>query len=234
MTTIYPYKTLRSWGNDLWTLDGSWKKSPLPRRMTVVRHSSGQLAIHSAIRLRDEDYAELDALGTVALILVPSRLHADEARFYAERYPQAKLFAPARLAALLRDRLGRVDGDYGRWPAEWSSELVALQTNGTKMDEALFWHRPSRTLIVTDLVFHFVDELTGFPRLMMRWNGVLGRLGPSRIFRWFFLADRKALRQSLQPLRNWDFDRIVMSHGTVVELDGKRKLVDSFAAARLI
>jgi hypothetical protein len=202
--------------------------------MTVVRHTEGELAIHSAIRLKDEDHARmLDPLGAVTLILVPSRLHADEARFYAERYPRARVLVPSPVRARCAAKLPRIDGTYDdAWPATWSSELRVLQVEGTKMGEAIFLHVPSRTMIVTDLVIHFMpDELTGFTRTLMKWNGVVGRIGPSRIFRWFFLQDRAAFARSLQAVRTWEFDRIVLSHGTIVERDGKRRFLEGFGGS---
>lgn len=62
--------------------------------MTVIRHSGGELA--------------LDALGRVSLILVPSSMHADEARYYAERYPQAAVLVPAPVLERCRAKLPRV------------------------------------------------------------------------------------------------------------------------------
>jgi hypothetical protein len=227
---IYPYEPLRDLGHGLFTMDGRWRRSPFRRRMTVIRRSDGELAIHSAIRLEDPDYARiLDPLGRVGLILVPNSLHGDEARFYAERYPGAKVLVPEPVRSKCAAKLSRVDGTIGEdWPAAWTSELRALQVEGTRMGEAIFLHVPSRTLVVTDLVFHFTDELTGFSKTMMTWNGVVNRLGPSRIFRWFFLKDREALRRSLRPVKGWDFDRIVMAHGTIVHVDGKRRLLEGF------
>jgi hypothetical protein len=227
---IHPYEPLHAHGFGLYTMDGRWKKSPFKRRMTVVRHTSGEIAIHSAIRLEDADYGRiLDSLGRVTTILVPNRLHADEARFYAERYPEAQVLVPRPVRERCAVKLPRVDGTFDdAWPARWAGELRALQVEGTRMGEALFLHVPSRTLVVTDLVFHFTDELTGFTRTLMRWNGVVDRVAPSRIFRGFFVADRAALARSLAPLEDWDFERIVMSHGTIVEQDGKRRWLDGF------
>jgi pimeloyl-ACP methyl ester carboxylesterase len=228
---LQPYEDLRPIAPGLHCMDGRWKKSPFKRRMTVLGHSSGALAIHSAIRLRDEDYATvLDPLGRVELILVPSSLHGDEARYYAERYSQARVLVPAPVREKCAAKLPRVDGTIAEsWPPSWAAELKPLQVEGTRMGEAVFLHVPSRTLVVTDLVLHFTDELSGFARSMMRWNGALGRVGPTRIFRWYFLTDRDAFARSLQALRDWDFDRIVMSHGTIVEHDGKRRLLEGFA-----
>jgi hypothetical protein len=228
---IHPYEPLREVGPGLWCMDGRWKKSPFKRRMTVIRSANGELAVHSAIRLLDADYgAILDPLGRVTLILVPSSLHGDEARFHAERYSQASVLVPAPVRAACAARLSRVDGTIAEhWPASWAGELRPLQLEGTRMGEAIFLHVHSRTLIVTDLVFHFTDELTGLPRMLMRWNGVLDRLGPSRMFRWYFLKDREAFARSLRPVKDWDFDRVVMSHGTIVETDAKRTFLESLA-----
>ena len=227
---IHPYESLVDHGAGLYTLDGSWRKSPIKRRMTVIRRGDGALAIHSAIGLIDADYGKLlDPLGRVALIVVPSSLHGDEARLYAERYPQATVLVPGPVRNKCAAKLPRVDGTIGEdWPATWASELRALQVEGTKMGEAIFLHVPSRTLVVTDLVFHFTDELTGFAKTLMTWNGVVNRLGPSRIFRWFFLKDREALKRSLQPVKGWDFERVVMSHGTIVHRGGKRRFLEGF------
>jgi len=229
------YEPLRTIGAGLHCMDGCWQKSPLKRRMTVIRHSRGELAIHSAIRLRDDDYARiLEPLGRVTLIVVPNRLHGDEARWYAERYPAARVLVPRPVRDACAAKLPRVDGTIEHdWPSSWADELRGLQVEGTRMGEALLWHLPSRTLVATDLVFHFTDELRGFARLLMRWNGVVGRVGPSRIFRWFFLTDRAALVASLAPVKTWEFDRIVMSHGTLVEREGKRRFLEGFAALGL-
>lgn len=227
---IHPYEPLRLVDRDIWCLDGRWKRSPFKRRMTVVRRSGGELAIHSAIRLREPDYEALEQLGRVALILCPNTLHADEAHYYAERYGQARVLVPRPAREVLSAKLPRIDGTFeDSWPAEWNQTLQVLQVEGTRMHEALFWHLPSRTLIATDLVFHFTDELSGPTRWLMTLNGVVGRLAPSRIFRWYFMTDRVALMRSLQPVKQWDFERVIMSHGTVLDRDGKRSWLHSFS-----
>lgn len=227
---IYPYEPLRPIDKDIWCLDGSWKRSPFKRRMTVVRRTNGELAIHSAIRLHEQNYEALERLGRVALILCPNTLHADEARYYAERYREARVLVPRPARDVLLARLPRIDGTFeDAWPADWNQTLRVLQVEGTKMHEALFLHVPSRTLIATDLVFHFTNELSGLTRWLMTLNGVVGKLAPSRVFRWYFMTDRSALVRSLQPVKQWDFERVIMSHGTILDRDGKQSWLRGFA-----
>ena len=80
----------------------------LPRRMTAVRLSSGDLAIFSAIALREPDMAELEAFGRPAFLIVPSVRHRLDAPGYAQRYPNMTVVAP-RAGATKIGEVVRVD-----------------------------------------------------------------------------------------------------------------------------
>jgi hypothetical protein len=43
------------------------------------------------------------------------------------------------------------------------------------------------------------------------------------------MKDRAAARASIERILEWDFDRIVISHGEVTERDGKRQFQQAFA-----
>jgi len=58
--------------------------------------------------------------------------------------------------------------------------------------------------------------------------GVLDHLAPSRMFR-LFLRDRQAARQSLERILAWDFDRVIVSHGDIVETGGGNQFRQAFA-----
>ena len=42
------------------------------------------------------------------------------------------------------------------------------------------------------------------------------------------IKDKSAFRASLARVMQWDFDRVVMSHGRVLETDGKAQMKKSF------
>ena len=65
-------------------------------------------------------------------------------------------------------------------------------------------------------------------RTLMRINGAWGHFGPSRLMKTM-VKDRAALRRSIDALLDWDFDRIVLSHGDIVEAEGKNALRTAFA-----
>ena len=61
----------------------------------------------------------------------------------------------------------------------------------------------------------------------MRLNGVYGHFGPSRILR-AMVKDRPALRAALDHIRMWDFDRVIVSHGEVLEYGGKQAMLTQY------
>jgi hypothetical protein len=58
--------------------------------------------------------------------------------------------------------------------------------------------------------------------------GATGRFGTHRLIR-LAIRDRKATRRSLDRILAWDFERVVMSHGEVLETGGRHALERAFA-----
>src|SRR4051812_42123121 len=103
-SSIQPYDSFKLIAPDLYCLDGEWFDTPLRRRMTIMRLKSKGLVIHNAIRLKDEDYAKLDALGQVEVIIAPNAFHGSDSHFYKKHYPLAKLFvSPAAARSISKE-----------------------------------------------------------------------------------------------------------------------------------
>ena len=99
------------------------------------------------------------------------------------------------------------------------------------MEEHAVYHRRSRTLIVADLLFNFGPDAPLWTRLLML--GAVGRKhdpGMARSMR-MTVKDDAALRRSLAAVEAWDFDRIIVGHGEVVDTDGKRLFREALTAA---
>ena len=110
-------------------------------------------------------------------------------------------------------------------PAAWGDELIALEIEGVpSMRETLFFHRPSRTLIVCDLVFNFGKDEPVWTEVLL-WAAVGGEHHPgmSRAFK-LAIKDEARFKESMATMMAWDFDRVVVGHGDVIESGGKEKL----------
>lgn len=226
---LQPYDPVRELAADLFCVDGEWYGSPFKRRMTVVRLRDGSLVIHSAIRMAPADLEKLDRLGRVGFLVIPNVFHYSEAPFYSRRYPQAKVFVPEKL----RDKSAKIVPVAGTLERDWplNEELPCVSFEGTLAAESVFVHRASRTLIVTDMAFNV--SASDFTRpieklLFGKWNGILDVFGPSKLTKNVAARDRGAVAAALRKLGALDFDRVVMSHGRIVESNGKRLFFEGY------
>jgi hypothetical protein len=185
--------------------------------MTVVRLSGGRLFVHSPTSLGESTRRELDRLGEVAYVVSPNKIHNRAIAQYIEAFPEARFFAspglPERRPEL---RFSAVLGDRPR--PEWEAELDQIATAGNVFfSEILFLHRASRTLVVADLIENF-DERTAsrFGRLLAALAGVPSRPVASPEFR-LYTSDPEAAAESFRRARQWDFERIVLAHGALIE-----------------
>lgn len=200
----------------------------LPARTTVVRTEGGGLALISPVPIDDRRAAELARLGEVRWLVAPNLLHHLYLAEAHARYPDARVIAPRGLATKRPDL--RIDATLdGPLPPELAACLDVLPIGGAPLvDEHLFFHRPTRTLVVTDLVFH-VTEPRGLVTHLVLWLvGCHRRLAQSRSWR-FFVRDRAAYASSLAPVLALDTETLVVAHGEVVREDARARLARALA-----
>lgn len=205
-----------------WTLDSPLRVGGLPMgtRTSVVRLASGGLFLHSPSSLAGGAKRAIEALGEVEVIAAPNCFHYFFVQENVDAWPDARLF----LAPGLRERRpklppGEVLGDEA--PSALAPDFEQHVVAGApRMGEVVFFHPGSRTLLLTDLAFNMRQVDGGIARFALKLMGAYGRFGPSRLARSFF-KDREALRASLDRILAWDFDRIVVTHGEVVESGGR-------------
>jgi hypothetical protein len=197
-------------------------------RMTVIRLPGGELLLHSPVRLDDATRAALDDLGPVRWIVGPSTVHHFFLGDYVEAYPDAQLVGVPGLPEKRRDlRFRHVLHEDSSLPFDGALERL-LFAGAPLLNEVVFLHPPSRTLVLTDLAFNVPAGGPNRARLFHWLVGATGHFGPHRIVR-FGIRDRAAARHSLEVVLSWDFDRVVVSHGEVLERGGKEAVRSSFA-----
>jgi hypothetical protein len=200
--------------------------------MTVLRLPGEGLFLHSPVPLDAATRAALDALGPVRWVVGPNRVHHFYLGDYARAYPAAELWGAPDLAEKRRDlRFSGVLGEAS--PAAWQTDLRQhLFAGAPGLSEVVFLHVPSRTLVLTDLAFNVTATGRNRARLFHRVVGATGRFGPHRLLRFAFLRDHPAARRSLEAILAWDFDRIIVSHGEILESGGRAALEEAFAFLR--
>lgn len=227
---LYPHGPIDFVDDGLFVVEGRWKRSPFERKMTVFLLASGEVAVHSAIAMDEAGMAALEAIGRPSWILVPNAHHYSDAGWYADRYPSARVLVPAAARVKLFEKVRRIDGSVDDdWPEAHRGELAVVPLEGTRNGEVAFVHAPSHTLVLTDAVFNYSGHALPFlARMIMRANRAYGGFGPSRIFTSFVIANHDAFRASIDALLEHDFDRVIMSHGSVLATGGKDAMRDVF------
>jgi len=214
--------------NDLWAVASpqSFLGLHLGTRMTVVRLRDGSLLVHSPIALTPSLKAEVALLGPVRHIVAPSQAHHLYAGEWQDAYPDALLHAAVGLAMRRKDLA--IDRELrGDAPADWDSDLDTTFLDGTLLNETVFFHRPSRSLIVADLIENFQTSPHWPTRTYLKLAGIHGRPGLSRGLRLIF-RDKKRARRSIDEMLGWDFDRVVLAHGEIIESGGRDAVRDAY------
>lgn len=190
-------------------------------RMTVVRLADGGLWVHSPLRLTPERRQAVDALGPVRFLVAPNKYHHLFIGDWMAAYPRAQAYAAPGLSEKRKDlRFHAVLSE--QVPAEWAGQMDVLPWRGAPMmSEVIFFHRPSRTLIVTDVLHNVGAEAPPFTRFVFKALGGYGKATTSAIDR-VVNRDRAAARSTVDTLLQWDFQRVVLAHGQIVEQDGAR------------
>lgn len=218
---------LRQLDDALWVEDHDFSLlgANIGTRTSIVRLSDGGLFLHAPGPTRPGMADEIDRLGEVRFLVAPNDFHHLYIADHAKHWPAARMYGAPGLSAKRKDL--NFAGELGEQPeAAWARDLDQIWIGGApRVNEIAFLHRVSRTLLLVDLVFN-VTPSNLFMGLMMRINGSMG-LGTSRLMR-FMLKDLRATRVSVEKIFEWDFDRVIMSHGEVVERDGREALRESF------
>ncbi|MEO1403880.1 MAG: DUF4336 domain-containing protein [Cyanobacteria bacterium J06635_1] len=227
---------LRQVASNLWVAEQPFIYFGLSigNRMTVIRLESGDLAVISPIRLSDDLQNQIDSLGRVRHIIAPNLFHYLFASDFKATYPQASFWAVPGLLEkrpeLPIDRI--IPGDSGCLLGEidyahFAGFNTLAPSGSANLGEYALFHRGSSTLILTDTAFHFDAQFPWAIRLAARVLGSYDQLGPSWLER-LASRDKVLLRQSVKKILSWDFRRVIVAHGSMVNMDAKQRLIAGY------
>tara|TARA_Y100000782_G_scaffold115266_1_gene156480 strand:- start:3825 stop:4589 length:765 start_codon:yes stop_codon:yes gene_type:complete len=224
--TYAPLDTPKQIAPDVWIVDGpvigfqyAGLKLPFPTRMTIIRLKSGKLFVHSPIRLNETLRAKVDALGEVSYLIASNTIHYAGVPDWQKAYPDAKAFcAPG---VIKRAKSVGISVDFDAELAdtpepEWANEISQVLVRGSYLNEAVFFHDASKTLILTDLIENFEADKIKNPiwRFMVRLLGTMDPHGSMpRDMRLTFAGYKDGVRKAIETMIDWAPDYVVLAHG---------------------
>ncbi|RJT35266.1 DUF4336 domain-containing protein [Mesorhizobium waimense] len=218
------------------TVGGIRLPLPFTTRMTVVRLSTGHLFLHSPIKFDERLAKELRGLGRVRHLVSPNQFHYAHIGEWARAFPDTIAWASPRVRRRARAR--HVDVDFTRdldvrAPEEWRREIDQLLFPGGYFKEFIFFHKVSRTLILTDTIINI--ELNKIAEPWRTATKLAGMYHPyGRIFfgmRVPLLVQRGKANAAIGKIQSWRPRRIVLSHGRCFDADADKVVRRIFGAA---
>jgi len=199
----------------------------LSATMAVLRLTDNSLLLYSPVAMTRNRRAGVEALGPVTHLYAPNLLHHLWVGDWARAFPSARLHAPGRLARKRRDL--RIDRIHGSAPEPaFAGVLDELHIDGCRLEESVLVYRPSRVLLMADLVHNVGRPEHRWTQLYTRTMGFYGRVALSRILRWTAFSDRKAARRSLNELLALPFDQLIVGHGKPVGAGAREALAAAY------
>lgn len=238
INTYPPLNTLKPVCQSVWIVDGPTidfgpplAKMKFPTRMTVIRVGTGDLLIHSPTPITENLHAEVEAIGTPKWIIGPNKIHYWWIPEWHGAFPSATVYLapgiPERSAG--RVKLEHVLLDKARgYP--WDEDVDTLLLAGGFMTEVEFFHRLSRTLVLTDLIENFEPHKLGIvDRLLTKLGAVSDPDGQMpRDMRLTFKRQKPELRKAVEQMIAWAPERIILSHGRWYPSNGVAELRRAF------
>ena len=202
----------------------------LPVRMTVLTLPDGSLVLHSPTRFSPRLLQDLQAIGPIRHIVAPNSVHWTFLGAWQRACPVATTWAAPGLRnrGQVRRAPIRLDRDLPDGaPAEWNNTIdLTTVPGGLGFRETALFHRPSRTLVLTDLVLNI--EASKVPALLRPSARLLGITAPDGMpAPWLRAVVRvrqhDAARAAFALLRE-EPERVIFAHGAWFERDGTARL----------
>ena len=225
MQKLYtPTHTLKPFGKDIWVVDGPVIKfygMPFTTRMVVVKLAGDELLIHSPINLTENLKQELDKLGKVKYLISPNKIHYWYIADFQKNYPEAITFASDGV----QERSKKASKNI-RWDQElkdlkpnYFTDLEIIPIDGNRfMTEYTFFHFPSSSWIVTDIIENFeAQKINPFFRIIAFLGGALSpNGGTTRDQQMLFKGNHSLLKKNIDRVKELNPKQIIMAHGKIL------------------
>lgn len=218
---------------NVWVVDSGPKHVfgiPLPVRMTVIRLPGGELLLHSPTQFSPDLKIALEKLGAIKFLIAPNVAHWTFLPTWQRACPDVAIWAAPGLGERHSVRKAgiRIDAELTNAPPPaWGDVIeVAAIPGGGGFREVAFFHRPSRTLVLTDLVQNLEPQkLPGWVRPLAKVAGVTAPDGRAPIYlRGIVKLRRREAAMAVSHLLRLAPDRVVFAHGTWFDRDASERL----------
>lgn len=201
-------------------------------RATFIRLSSGDILVHSPCPVDDALTTQVRKIGPLSHIIAPGSYHYFHVSAWQDAFPDATTWICPGVERKSPD----LDFDWllsDHSPETWASEIDQVLVRGNRFIwEVAFLDKPSKTLVLTDLVENIGEQTQGTNWVLKLWWKVIMNMwdkpkpAPEYQMGWSHKASAK---RSLERILEWDFERVVIAHGENLDSNVKEVLQRAWA-----
>lgn len=190
-------------------------------KTTIIKLNNGELIIHSPCGIDDAIKKQIDSIGMVTFIVAPGNFHHLFVTDFQKQYPDAETLICPGLERKRPDI--KFDSILGSKPdVRWQGTLDQVLIQGTRFIwEVAFFHKPSQTLILVDLLENIGDDyqhraglyLQFWWKLIFRmWNNP--KAAPEYQMGW---GQKHIVKIGLEKILGWNAERVILAHGENIQ-----------------
>lgn len=215
-------------------------------RATIVKLQTGALAVFSPVALTDDVRSKIQSMGNnVKYISAMDIEHHIFITPWAKAYPQAEVIGveglpekrendPATKGVKFSHVFTQSTKKDMRISEEFDKEFEYEFLHSHPSKELIYYHKPSKTMIQADFIFNLPAYEQYSKSGEAATSGVLTKLFTTvmntrnditwqRRFVWYVLGskDRAGFSESVNRMKRWELQRIIPSHGEVIESEAQ-------------
>ncbi|MFZ0337346.1 MAG: DUF4336 domain-containing protein [Terracidiphilus sp.] len=225
---------LSPFAENVWIIDGPKVRDMgvmFTTRMTVVKLCDGSLWVESPVSVPSETLKRIMELGHIRFLVAATPRHVWRLSAWHTLFPEAQLWVCRPTPMTLKKDPLPFTGILGDEPPQaWQNDFDQVAFKGNPLiEEVLFFHRTSRTVIMDDLIqVHPRVKGKYLRNALVELGGVASPYGGVGLDIRLSFIHRNLARRSLEKLLLWDFDRLIIAHGPCVEYDAKTFVRQAF------
>jgi Domain of unknown function (DUF4336) len=211
-------------------------------RATIIKLQTGALAVFSPVALTDEVRAKIRAMGdNVRYISAMDIEHHIFITPWAKAYPQAQVIGmeglpekrekdPATKGITFSHVFTKSNKKDMKISEEFDNEFEYEYLHSHQNQELIYYHKPTMTMIEADFIFNLPAHEQYSKSGESATSGILTKLFGAvmntkddcvwqRRFLWYMAGskDRAGFAESAKRMKSWNIQRIIPSHGDVIE-----------------
>ncbi len=194
---------------------------------TIIAYEPGKLMIVSPVNFDKSELDAIAAMGEVRYLISPNPVHHIHLPRTKDRFPKALVAGPPRSALKQEDvdfDLILTEGTKFPWAA--TVDTIRVKARPPLDEEYIFYHRVSRTVVITDFMFNVHNAGGAWNRFWLKLNGADRKLAMSRFGKLMYHPE--STRETVEKILAWNPENLVVCHGEPVLGGAAPRIRESF------